>query len=146
AVLAGAAAGGDPGPCSLGGRRPRLDEPVEAWGGPLGVTFPRQSFGRPSTRSPMMFRWISLVPPAIVYWRALTTRLYQRGASGTSALGSFTRTRGPRSSPAKSAMRTPSSDPNSFRIEPSGPGGSPRSWRVRLRSRVYLSAADSIAS
>src|SRR5262249_33764902 len=46
-----------------------------------------QSFGRPSTRSPMMLRWISLVPPAIVYWRALTTRLNQRGASGTSAVG-----------------------------------------------------------
>jgi len=46
-----------------------------------------QSLGRPSTRSPMMFRWISLVPPAMVYWRALTTRLYQRGASGTSAVG-----------------------------------------------------------
>ena len=46
-----------------------------------------QSLGRPSTRSPMMFRWISLVPPAMVYWRELTTLLYQRGASGTSAVG-----------------------------------------------------------
>src|SRR5215510_926756 len=26
-----------------------------------------QSLGSPSTRSPMMLRWISLVPPAIVY-------------------------------------------------------------------------------
>ena len=33
-------------------------------------------------------------------------------------------------------MRVASSEPNSFRIEPSGPGGSPRRRRVRPRSRV----------
>ena len=84
----------------------------------------------------MMLRWISLVPPAMVYCRALSTRLYQRGPSGTCALGRFTSACGPSSSPAKSAMRTPSSEPKSLRMEPSGPGGSPRSWRVRLRMRV----------
>ena len=31
----------------------------------------------------MMFRWISLVPAEIVYCRAATSRLNQRGASGT---------------------------------------------------------------
>src|SRR5438093_6161421 len=51
-----------------------------------------------------------------------------------------------RSSPATSAIRTPSSEPLSFRTDPSGPGGSPRSWRVRLLSRVYLSASESMAS
>ena len=35
--------------------------------------------GKPSTRSPMILRWISLVPPAIVYCRALSTRADDRG-------------------------------------------------------------------
>src|SRR5947199_11002 len=43
-------------------------------------------------------------------------------------------------------MRVASSDPNSLRIEPSGPGGSPRSRRVSPRSRVTCSALASIAS
>ena len=34
----------------------------------------------------MMLRWISLVPPAIVYCRAPKTRWVQRGASGTSSV------------------------------------------------------------
>src|SRR5438552_1735323 len=88
----------------------------------------------------MMLRWISLVPAEIVYCRAASTRLNHRGASGTTSEGWFTSTCMPSSSPATSAIRTPSSEPVSFRMEPSGPGGSPRSWRVRLRSRVYLSA------
>src|SRR5262249_21462255 len=74
----------------------------------------------------MMLRWISLVPPAMVYCRALTTRLYQRGASGTASLGRLISTCVPSSSPAKSATRTPSSEPKSLRMEPSGPGGSPQ--------------------
>ncbi len=48
----------------------------------------RYPFGRPSTRSPMMLRWISLVPPAIVYCRAPRTRWNQRSASGTASVGS----------------------------------------------------------
>src|SRR6266851_6372418 len=48
------------------------------------VTYPR---GNPNTRSPMMLRWISLVPPAIVYCRAPNTRWSQRGASGTASVG-----------------------------------------------------------
>jgi hypothetical protein len=43
-------------------------------------------------------------------------------------------------------MRTPSSEPKSFRIEPSGPGGSPRSRRVKPRSRVTCNALASITS
>jgi hypothetical protein len=46
-----------------------------------------QPRGNPSTRSPMMLRWISLVPPAIVYCRAPSTRCIQRGASGTVSVG-----------------------------------------------------------
>ncbi len=35
----------------------------------------------------MMLRWISLVPPAIVYCRAPNTRCSQRDASGTASVG-----------------------------------------------------------
>ena len=72
----------------------------------------------------------------IVYCRAPTTRLYQRGASGTASVGVDQRRVGPSSSPARIRDAHASSEPKSFRIEPSGPGGSPRSWRVRPRSRV----------
>ncbi len=43
-------------------------------------------------------------------------------------------------------MRSASSEPNSFRIEPSGPGGSPRNRRVSPRNRVTCNALTSIAS
>src|SRR5438094_299823 len=147
----------DPGRSARGHRRsrPRL-QPGSARGlRPRAAELPRlaaglspapQPRGSPSTRSPMMLRWISLVPAEIVYCRAASTRLNQRGASGTVGEVWFTRTCRPRSSPAASAMRTPSSEPLSFSTDPSGPGGSPRSWRVRLRSRVYFSASDSMAS
>src|SRR6516165_8458199 len=49
-----------------------------------------QPFGRPRTRSPMILRWISLVPPAIVYCRAPSTRWCQRAASGTASVGAST--------------------------------------------------------
>ena len=80
-----------------------------------------------------MLRWISLVPAEIVYCRAATSRLNQRGASGTSSVLTLMIACMPSNSPAASAMRTPSSEPESFRIEPSGPGGSPRIWRVSAR-------------
>jgi hypothetical protein len=73
-----------------------------------------------------------------------TSRLNQRGASGTSSLLSFTSACMPSSSPAASAMRTPSSEPDSLRIEPSGPGASPRIWRVSARKRVYFIASQSM--
>ena len=71
----------------------------------------------------MMLRWISLVPAEMVYWRAAIIRFSQRGASGTMADGSLTKAWIPSSSPATSAIRTPSSDPVSLRMDPSGPGG-----------------------
>jgi hypothetical protein len=46
------------------------------------------SLGRPRLRSPIMFFWISLVPPAILNCSELITRLCHRGASGTFAAGS----------------------------------------------------------
>src|SRR5712691_2462632 len=66
----------------------------------------------------MMLRWISLVPAEMVYCRAASTRLNHRGASGTTSEGWFTSTCMPSSSPATSAIRTPSSEPVSFRMEP----------------------------
>ena len=45
-------------------------------------------FGRLSWRSPRMLRWISLVPPAMVYWRELSSRCCHRGASERIAVGS----------------------------------------------------------
>jgi hypothetical protein len=62
----------------------------------------------------MMLRWISLVPPAIVYCRAPSTRCVQRGASGTSSVVVSSVAYGPSSAPEKSAMRVASSEPNSF--------------------------------
>ena len=59
----------------------------------------------------MMLRWISLVPAEMVYCRAASTRLNHRGASGTASEGRFTSTCMPSSSPATSAIRTPSSEP-----------------------------------
>src|SRR4030095_14795140 len=114
----------------------------------IGVGHVGESFGRPSprTRSLMMLRWISLVPPAMVYCRALSTRLYQRGPSGTCSLGRFRSACGPSSSPAKAAVRPPSAEQKSCRMEPSGPGGSPRSCRVRLRMRVERWHCASITS
>src|SRR5439155_599172 len=94
----------------------------------------------------MMLRWISLVPAEIVYCRAATRRLNQRGASGTSSDPWFTSACMPSNSPAASAIRTPISVPESFRIEPSGPGASPRICRVSARKRVYFIASQSISS
>ena len=93
----------------------------------------------------MMFRWISLVPADRVLPRREEPvepprrvghrrgRLVEQRVHAEQLAGA-------------SATRVPSSEPVSLRIDPSGPGASPRIIRVRFRNRVSFSTSQSIAS
>src|SRR4051794_22509 len=77
------------------------------------------SLGRPSTRSPMMLRWISEVPPAIVRLRA------KRNCSDHAAAGpSATAPAAPNSASPTSCTRWSCSTPSSLRTDASEPEGS----------------------
>src|SRR5262245_17498488 len=94
----------------------------------------RGSLGRSSRRSPMMLRWISLVPPwielardASIWWihRPWSTACSSSGPSSAS---------GPSTATAVSANRWLMPAQNSFTRLDSAPTSSPRSSRVSVRS------------
>ena len=102
------------------------------------------SFGRPSTRSPMMLRWISSVPPAID-WAGTDT--------STSAITPSCRLSAPVSIPAAPAIRAwtlaaarATTLAASLPSDPSGPGGRPCTRAACARCAVHWCARCSATS
>ena len=89
------------------------------------------SLGRPRTRSPMMLRWISLVPPAMPSIGA--NRYAAAGSPPATSCSSHARLPAPAIAMPRLAACLPRTVAASLATEPSGPGARPDTSASRIR-------------